>query len=349
MAYTNPYNVEDKEDSAEKTAYAAGKPTKHFLFGLEFNGIKSAFATITGWINSLLSSKEDKVSAVIAFGLDNYTATIPELTELLEGYKMLFLFENTNTGASTLKINDFDPIEIVKEGDVQLISNDLIGVHWLMYDGVKFQVVGHVPKQFPLSVNEIAAINGSNSPSAANPVATIEDLDGIGGGSETFSILFAPDGQYGEWGPPFSTIDQFKVSNGYCFQNAMWSINSSSSSVDNIAPGIVIPYDCVLIKAVSRIGYSDGGPRDLRIFAQRGDSGSAPGFFNENLNRVTLIDTRINEGITGYSSQNVTVNNIPIIDSNFVITANSVFKHMIAAKAVCGAVNISIQYFFKRV
>lgn len=353
MAYINPFNVEDKEDSADKLAYASGKPTKFFLFHNEFNAIKSAFSTFTGWINSLVSSKEDKVSGVIAYGIDNYTATIPNVEELLEGHKMLFLFENPNTGASTLNPNELGVIEIVKEGNVQLVANDLLGVHWLMYDGEKLQVVGHVPEQFPFSLDEIESIKNANAPSGANPVATMEDLEGLGGGGggETFSILWSPDGVYGEQNMNFNTVDQFKFSPAHSFQNAFTSVNSSTTAVDPVAPGFVIPYDCVLFKAIIRFGYSDSSPgrRDVQVFAQVGDSSSAPTFMNENLNKVILINTRINEGVTGFFSQDTTVNDIPIIDVNHVIPANSVFKHMVAGKYNLGTLRFQLQYFFRKV
>ena len=70
---------------------------------------------------------------------------------------------------------------------------------------------------------------------------------------------------------------------------------------------------------------------------------------NENLNKVILINTRINEGVTGFYSQDTTVNDVPIIDVNHVIPANSVFKHMAAGKYNLGTLRFQLQYFFRKV
>lgn len=88
------------------------------------------------------ASKEDKVSGVIALGTDDYTTTVPDVTALVAGYKILCAFQNSNTGASTINVNGLGVKEIRKEVDVQLVADDLLGAHWLMYDGTYFQLVG---------------------------------------------------------------------------------------------------------------------------------------------------------------------------------------------------------------
>lgn len=161
--------------------------------------------------------KEDKVSGVIAYGIDNYTVTVPEVTELVEGYKILCLFENSNTGAATINVNELGVKQIRKELDVQLISDDLIGSHWLIYDGEHFQIVGHVPEQFPLSLDEILAIKEANSPSAANPVATMDDLEGLGGGGTSYEYLRQV----------FANMNLANINTWYS-----WNINSSNILVN---------------------------------------------------------------------------------------------------------------------
>lgn len=195
----------------------------------------------------------------------------------------------------------------------------------------------------------ISRVKGLDATETDDFVTLGQLLDyGNNGGAETFSILWSPDGQYGEQNMSF-TVDQFKYSNSVSFQNSFIAGTVSNSSVPNDAPGIVIPYNCVLFKAICRITMS-GTSRDLQIFAQIGESSSAPGFQNENLNRVTLIDGRINNGVTGYGSGDTTVNDIPIINVNQVIPAMSVFKHMATAKSAnVGGVRFQIQYFFKKV
>jgi hypothetical protein len=90
------------------------------------------------------SSKEDKVSGVDAFGTDNYTATVPEVTELGKGLKVLVTFENPNTADSTLNLNSLGALPIAKNYTDVLSANDLKGTMWLMYNGTNWVVVGSV-------------------------------------------------------------------------------------------------------------------------------------------------------------------------------------------------------------
>jgi hypothetical protein len=272
MAYTNPYNVEDKEDSAEKTAYAAGKPTKHFLFGLEFNGIKSAFATITGWINALLSSKEDKVSGVIAFGSDNYTATVPNLTELVEGYKILFLFENPNTGASTINVNGLGVKEIRKEFDVQLVADDLKGVRWLMYDGINFQVASHF---------------GTG-----------------GGGSSKFLVTSFADGNAASNGNWFSFS---KTLAGYDQRNftSYGSTFTLSALFTNGLPNLV-PKGTQLVEAYLDINTGAANPYHIEIHTNEISNGATASTVTANNNQL-LVQHSFTTAQPGFSKNLITL------------------------------------------
>jgi len=118
---------------------------------------------VNGWFSSIIRksvnivefpNKEDKASGVVALGTDDYTATVPEVTELVFGYKILCSFENTNTGASTINVNGLGVKEIRKEIDVQLVADDLKGVRWLMYDGTHFQVASH------FGIGAVDSVNG---------------------------------------------------------------------------------------------------------------------------------------------------------------------------------------------
>jgi len=86
---------------------------------------------VNGWYSAIIRKsinivsfpiKEDKASGVIALGTDNYTATVPEVTELVTGYKILCSFENSNTGASTINVNGLGVKEIRKEIVNQLVA-----------------------------------------------------------------------------------------------------------------------------------------------------------------------------------------------------------------------------------
>lgn len=91
------------------------------------------------------ATKEDKVSGVIAFGTNDYTATVPEFQELLQGYKVLVTFQNTNTiSASTLNVNGLGAFAIAKNYSDPLAVNDLKGTMWLMFDTANWVVVGSI-------------------------------------------------------------------------------------------------------------------------------------------------------------------------------------------------------------
>lgn len=97
--------------------------------------------------NSSISdaTKEDKVSGVIAFGTNDYTATVPEVPELLQGFKVLVTFQNTNTiSARTLNVNGLGAFAIAKNYSDPLAVNDLKGTMWLMFDTANWVVVGSI-------------------------------------------------------------------------------------------------------------------------------------------------------------------------------------------------------------
>ena len=76
-------NIETKEDSAEKLAQAAGKPTKNFLFAPEFNLLKNKVNEFyTLWTNSqvTLANQTENEAAATATDLatiNNTKATTP--------------------------------------------------------------------------------------------------------------------------------------------------------------------------------------------------------------------------------------------------------------------------------
>lgn len=71
-----PLGIEIKEDSAEKLAAIAGKPTKHYLFATEFNAIVEK-------ADELESSKADLVDGkIIASQLPSYVDDVLEFTNL---------------------------------------------------------------------------------------------------------------------------------------------------------------------------------------------------------------------------------------------------------------------------
>lgn len=89
-------------------------------------------------------NKEDKVSGVIAFGTNDYTATVPEVTELVTGLKILVTFENPNTAVSRMNLNGLSDEPIVKNYNTPVGAGDLTGTMILMYSLDKWVVVGSI-------------------------------------------------------------------------------------------------------------------------------------------------------------------------------------------------------------
>ena len=90
------------------------------------------------------ATKEDKISGVVAFGTNDYTATVPEVQELVTGFKILVTFENPNTGPSRMNLNALSDEPIVKNYNTPVVAGDLTGTMILMYNLDKWVVVGSI-------------------------------------------------------------------------------------------------------------------------------------------------------------------------------------------------------------
>jgi hypothetical protein len=278
---------------------------------------QNTYNDATSSIQTQLNTKENIVSGVAASGTDTYTATYSPTIAYTDGLKVIIRFTNANTGASTININSLGAKSIVKGVSTALVSGDIVAgaTLLLVYNGTNF-----------------VAVSG---------------LAVSGGGAETFSILWCPDGVYGEPISTFPVLNTFRRSTFYSFQNSFVVNNAGTGLVDTAGAGFVVPYDCYLYIAICRITYSGGNKRDFEVFTQCGESRSSPGQ-TENTNRTTLINDRINNGVTGYASADTTVNFLNIIDVDFLIPAGYVIKHMMASKGNTGDYVISLQYFFKK-
>ncbi|HAF28119.1 MAG TPA: hypothetical protein DCG75_03635 [Bacteroidales bacterium] len=78
-----------------------------------------------------------------AIGTDTYAASISSIIRYIEGMALYIKFENTNTGASTISVNGLDPKSIVSTDGSDLSSGELKtgGIHLIIYDGTKFQLI----------------------------------------------------------------------------------------------------------------------------------------------------------------------------------------------------------------
>lgn len=369
-----PLNISNKVDSPTLLAWFAQFGDETYLSAEEINKITIAL----DYLKEITESGGSNLFLGSYTSLENLEAAHPSPEPgsratifVADGDDDLALWDNGDSnwfvieGAGAIvqdnqaKVIEFDLLTIFGTSDFSALTAGAIA------DKLNTLAADISPIQFPFikiskDVTGLYQIYVLEEIGAGNTTAVVADnvkllvdqsMSSASGGAETFSILWSPDGVYGEQNMNFNTVDQFKFSPAHSFQNSFSSVNSSTTAVDPVAPGFVIPYDCVLFKAIIRFGYSDSSPgrRDVQVFAQVGDSSSAPTFMNENLNKVILINTRINEGVTGFFSQDTTVNDVPIIDVNYVIQANSVFKHMVAGKYNLGTLRFQLQYFFKKV
>lgn len=236
-------------------------------------------------------------------------------------------FAALTTGAIADKLNtlsaDISPIEIpfIK------ISKDVTGL-------------------YQIYVLEGIGAGNTSAVTAGNVKLLVDQsISSASGGSENFSIRWECNDVYGAGFSTFPVLDQFRRSETYgIFNTPLKNNNTDPNWVDAAAGGFNVPYDCYLQYAICRITYSDSVNRDMRIFTQKADSSN--GTSAENINRVALIDTRINNGVTGIAHPSV--NFLTIINPTLVISAGSTIKHMAMAKGATGSVQMSIQYFFKK-
>src|SRR3990167_2207607 len=85
-----------------------------------------------------------------ASGTDAYTTpAITGVSSLFTNLKIIVQFTNANTGASTLQIDAFAVVPIVKNGGAALVTNDIVTTqkYLLEYDGANFKIVGQITVQ----------------------------------------------------------------------------------------------------------------------------------------------------------------------------------------------------------
>lgn len=82
-----------------------------------------------------------------AKGTNNYSVKITEIVEAISGYVFIIKFPNANTDASTLNINGYGSMELVKQSTVPLDANDInANQGMILYcDGTRLQVIGIAP------------------------------------------------------------------------------------------------------------------------------------------------------------------------------------------------------------
>lgn len=106
------------------------------VFAGDINGAYAELIAIQKYLKPLIDT-----------GVANaYSATVPNVTEYFDGLMVTLKIANSNTGSSTLNINDLGAKPIKKEKDVDLAANDIKAGQYVtfVYDGTNFQMVSAV-------------------------------------------------------------------------------------------------------------------------------------------------------------------------------------------------------------
>lgn len=173
---------------------------------------------------------------------------------------------------------------------------------------------------------------------------------GGGGGSETFSFCWSPNDQYGLSNNSLTNGVWRRATEGLAGWNTLINANNSvggSGFIDVDAPIRAVPYDCVLTDAVLRIHYSGTVNRDISIMVQSSDSGSSSAF-NEATNRVLLVNTTVNNGVTYSSSNDKTVNLLTVSNPSYVIPAGSGIRFSFRENVATTIYGMTLELFFKK-
>ena len=95
-------------------------------------------------VETHLADDTKHIDYAVANGTDTYTATISNITELTEGMSIKIKFTNSNTGTSTLNINNLGAIAIKKGTGNDLASGNIKAgqIAHLVYTGSVFQLLG---------------------------------------------------------------------------------------------------------------------------------------------------------------------------------------------------------------
>lgn len=93
---------------------------------------------------SHLADNVRHVDYAVAYGTNNYTASVAGISQLIEGMSLKVKFTNANSGASTLNINGFGAKAIKKSNGNDLASGNIKAnqILHLVYNGSNFQLLG---------------------------------------------------------------------------------------------------------------------------------------------------------------------------------------------------------------
>jgi len=177
-------------DFSVKDALPSGDPEKIILgsdVDAELDAIATAIAsksdtaspTFTGTVTlpavteNGTVAKNSRATLVSATGTDTYAASVAaSVTSLAAGDVFHLHFSNTNTGAATLNINSIGAKTIVLKSGAALAAGDILGTHFLRYDGTNFVLLDPVVTvRQPEAVRQTVVAGAVDSNGRANFLA----------------------------------------------------------------------------------------------------------------------------------------------------------------------------------
>ncbi|HMI02910.1 MAG TPA: pyocin knob domain-containing protein [Pedobacter sp.] len=156
------------------------------------------FATALALQGSKYLDQSGAKQAAVTTGTNNYTASItPAITAYAEGQVFYIKITTANTGASALNLNGLGYKILVKDGNLALVSGDLLAgkVYPVYYDGTNFQVLNAVASASNLTLSGNGSIGGGlGIGSVAYPHAGIfntRNLSGAASGGLAYGFVNA--------------------------------------------------------------------------------------------------------------------------------------------------------------
>lgn len=167
---------------------------KSFLTGdrVELRTTAGSLSTIRDYTLSILGTRFYGVDTSVA--PDVYEVDVsPIPASIHDGYRLVFVANNTNTGASTLNLNSISTDFIYKFGDVPLTPGDIVSGQLVVvvYDGANWQLESPYPQQ-------TIFLNDQTAAPTLDPLATAlyskdgELMAGIVAGTH-HAVLVAPE------------------------------------------------------------------------------------------------------------------------------------------------------------
>lgn len=147
-----------------KTTYVEGSAP-----GISAQRLNNAENKINEIDKDYASHKADDVKHIdyaVANGTNTYTATIANITALVEGLSIKVKFTNANTGASTLNINSLGAVSIKKGNGNDVVSGNIKSgqICHLVYTGSVFQLLGEGGEYGTASASDVRSTKTLGTP-----------------------------------------------------------------------------------------------------------------------------------------------------------------------------------------